>query len=70
MKAKKSKRSEPRKAPEEKLSKRVIVKFTEDEDREIREAAKRDRTTISEWIRRALREAAARTVMLRPPSAR
>lgn len=67
---KKKGRSEPRKESDELLSQRVIVKFTVEDEQEIRDAAKRDRTTLSEWIRRALREAAANTVTRRPPSAR
>ena len=57
-----------RKPPAERRDTRIIIRVTDDEEREIREAAAADRTTLSEWIRRALRTAVI--VTRRPPSAR
>ncbi|HZY02068.1 MAG TPA: hypothetical protein VFF02_01110 [Anaeromyxobacteraceae bacterium] len=42
------------------MSKRLQLLLDEAEMREIRRAAREQRTTVSEWVRRALREARAR----------
>jgi hypothetical protein len=42
------------------MSKRLQVLLEEDESREIREAAAREGIPVSEWVRRALREARRR----------
>lgn len=39
------------------MSKRLQVLLEEDEMRELREIAKRERTTVSDWVRRAIRSA-------------
>jgi hypothetical protein len=39
------------------MSKRLQVLLEEDDFREVREAAARDGITVSEWVRRALRDA-------------
>lgn len=42
------------------MSKRLQVLLDPDEWEELREIARRDRTTVSEWVRRTLREARER----------
>jgi Asp-tRNA(Asn)/Glu-tRNA(Gln) amidotransferase A subunit family amidase len=42
------------------MSKRLQLLLDEAEMREIRRAAREQQTTVSEWVRRALREARAR----------
>ena len=44
------------------MSKRLQVVMSEDEFDEIREAADRDRVTVSAWVRRVLREARSEVV--------
>lgn len=41
------------------MSKRLQVLFDEEEYRHLEELAHRERVTLSEWVRRALREASA-----------
>lgn len=42
------------------MSKRLQVLLDEAEYRELEESARRDRVTVSEWVRRALRQAGER----------
>ena len=42
------------------MSPRLGILFEEEELEEIRQAARRERLTVAEWVRRALREALSR----------